>query len=295
MGNKNSYTVLIVTFLLLFTFFFIYQKETKSNLDLNPAITDTKKNNLKNPSSVDFLCYGCNVILISIDTLRADRLGSYGNSENITPSIDKFSEDSVVFKQSISHSSSTAPAHASIFTSIIPQHHGVSQTYEQQIPPEFKTIGEFFKDKRYKTYSHNGGGQLDGVYGFSRGFDEYIVDRSPDLKFQNSVDYAIEKINKSRKKFFLFLHTYEVHYPYTPSKQHMALFDNNYHGDLPDNISYQILKRINDRTLSISKSDEAHILNAYNAEIRSMDDAFQGLIDFLIERKIYNNQAYQTK
>ncbi len=67
---------------------------------------------------------GSNVILISIDTLRADHLGCYGYGKNTTPNVDEFSKDSVLFKETIAQASSTLPSHASIFTSLIPSHHG---------------------------------------------------------------------------------------------------------------------------------------------------------------------------
>jgi len=87
----------------------------------------------------------------------------------------------------------------------------------------------------------------------------------------------------------LFLHTYEVHHPYTPKEEYLALFDADYSGDLPSSISRELLLEINDNKLAINESDKKHIIDTYDAEIKSMDDSFIVLIDFLKENNLYDN------
>jgi arylsulfatase A-like enzyme len=93
--------------------------------------------------------------------------------------------------------------------------------------------------------------------------------------------------NNWEDKFFLFLHTYETHHPYTPKRKYLKLFESNYNGTLPEHISVELIKQINKGKIKINDEDKKHIINAYDAEIRSMDDSFGVLIDFLKERKLY--------
>ena len=237
---------------------------------------------------------GCNIILISIDTLRADHLGCYGYSGNTTPNIDKFSKDSVLFKNTIAQASSTEPAHASIFTSLIPSHHGAFFSLKKPIPREIVTMAEILKENGYKTISYNGGGQVAAELGFDQGFDLYSS--FPDIRdhldrvFIKKVESVIDWIkNNPDEKFFAFLHTYEVHQPYTPKKEYLRMFENSYSGTLPEHISRELLANINEGRLKMSAEDKQHIINAYDGEIFSMDKAFGVLLDFLKKQGLYEN------
>lgn len=235
---------------------------------------------------------GSNVILISIDTLRADHLGCYGYQQNTTPNIDEFSKDSVLFKETIAQAPSTTPSHASIFTSLIPSHHGAFFTMKKPIPQDIVTIAEILGENGYKTISFNGGAQVAAEFGFEQGFDLYdstLPENTETETLREKVDSAIDWIRTNpNEKFFLFLHTYEVHHPYTPKKEYLDLFEKNYSEDLPMNISGELLKEINKGKLEISKEDEQHIVNTYDAEIYSMDIAFGTLVDFLKKEDLYD-------
>jgi len=265
----------------------------------------------KSVNKVDYKCPDCNVILISIDTLRADHLGCYGYHKNTTPNIDRFSKDSVLFKTCVAQAPSTLVSHASIFTSLIPSHHGAI-FIKTAIPQEVVTIAEILKDYGYKTISYNSGGRVASEYGFDQGFDLYHSSGGRLSKFERilkriskrifflyhsshggltkKVNFAINWINNNPdRKFFLFLHTYEVHHPYTPKKDYLDLFEKNYSGKLPKNISGKLLNEINNGEIKINKEDQEHIINTYDAEIRSMDDGFLLLENFLREREIYDD------
>jgi len=244
---------------------------------------------------------GCNVILISIDTLRADHLGCYGYPQNTTPNIDEFSKDSVLFKETIAQAPSTTPSHASIFTSSIPSHHGAFFSMRKPIPQDLVTMAEILRENGYKTISFNGGAQIAAEFGFDQGFDTYdswqVKKNQPSITLIDKVDFTIEKVDSAidwirthpNEKFFLFLHTYEVHHPYTPKKEYLDLFEKHYSGDLPAHISGRLLEKINKGNLEISKEDEQHIVNTYDAEIYSMDIAFGTLVDFLKKEDLYDS------
>jgi arylsulfatase A-like enzyme len=236
--------------------------------------------------SRDNKCSDCSVILISIDTLRADHLGCYGYGDDTSPHIDKFAKDSVLFKETIVQAPSTLPSHASIFTSLIPSHHGAFFALKTNISEDAVMMSEIFQKHGYRTVSYNGGGQVDGKFGFYRGFDVY---ESMGGNFDVHVDKAIEWLeNNPDEKYFMFLHTYEVHHPYTPKKVYLDLFEDGYDGNLPMDISKDLLKQINQKNLVIDDRDREHIIDTYNAEIYSMDAAFGRLITFLKKENLYD-------
>jgi arylsulfatase A-like enzyme len=239
-----------------------------------------------------------NVILISIDTLRADHLGCYGYARNTSPAIDAFRRDAVLFEQSIAHAPSTLPSHASIFTSLLPSHHRASVARSSGMDPAAPTLPEILREAGYQTASFNGGIQLDPLYGLARGFETYESARpsvasaevlvDPVDRFDHAVARAAEWI-RGRKPgpFFLFLHTYEIHHPYTPDPERLDPMDAGYFGSLPDQISVELLTRINAGELEIDDADRAHIVAAYDAELASVDAAFGRLVELLRTEGLY--------
>jgi len=233
-----------------------------------------------------------NIILISIDTLRADHLGCYGYFKNTTPNIDKFSNDSVLFSTCLAQSSSTLSSHASMLTSLIPSHHGASFAKKMPIPEKIVTLPEILKKNGYKTISFNDGGQLAPSFGFGQGFDIYQSSKKHFDKFyfSDTVKKTINWLeNNPDKKFFLFLHSYETHTPYTPQKEYLELFEANYSGSLPLHTSDGIALQINKGKREMTNEDKEHIIDTYNAEIRSMDDSFQVFLDYLHEKGLYDD------
>jgi arylsulfatase A-like enzyme len=240
-----------------------------------------------------------NVLLISIDTLRADHVGCYGYPRNTTPNIDAFRRDAVLFEQAIAHAPSTLPSHVSIFTSLLPTHHGASVARSTGVDPGAPTITEILRDAGYQTASFNGGIQLDPLYGLGRGFDTYESARpsvassevlvDPVDRFDHAVARAMEWIGGRRAPFFLFLHTYEIHHPYTPDPDRLELFDAGYAGSLPAHVSVELLTRINTREIQVDAADLAHVVAAYDAELSSVDAAFGRLVEFLRQEGLYDD------
>jgi arylsulfatase A-like enzyme len=129
---------------------------------------------------------------------------------------------------------------------------------------------------------------MDRVFGLDQGFDSYQQPGSE--RFNGTVAKAVEWLGTKRTKpFFLFLHTYEPHHPYTPPAEYLALFEDEYTGPLPQDISVDLLREINKNEREIDDRDLEHIIATYDGEIRSMDDGFGYLIEFLREQGLYDD------
>ena len=238
----------------------------------------------------DYVCEDCNVIVVSIDTLRADHLGCYGYPLETTPHIDRFAEESVRFATAIAQAPSTEPSHASIFTSMIPAHHGGLRARHQPISKNVVTMAEILRSAGFRTVSFNGGGQVAATYGFDRGFELY---ESAADNFSEKVKSGMSWIARNpNERFFMFLHTYQVHAPYTPEPEELSLFDEGYHGKLPAHITPGLLIDINQGELALTQSDVAHIIAAYDGGIRSVDHAFGRFVDYLRKRRLLDKTLF---
>ncbi|MDB4433278.1 sulfatase [bacterium] len=162
------------------------------------------------------LCRGCNVILLSIDTLRADALGSYGYQRNTTPGLDRRAGDGVVFVRAHSQSPWTVPAHFSILTGLYPSNHGVIVN-QNRLARHHPTMASALQASGYETAAFVGGGYLDAFYGYDHGFDRY---ESRWVRYSRRVLPSWDDFLETAKSwlqstadspFFLFLHTYQVH------------------------------------------------------------------------------------
>ncbi len=237
-----------------------------------------------------------NVILVSIDTLRADRLGDYGRDPSFTPKIDAFREDAVLFELTIAQAPSTLSSHASLFTSLIPQHHGASIEGRKRLAPDHLTVAEVLQAEGLTTAAFHGGGQLDAAFGIGQGFDVYETPghQPGELAFSDVFKPTVEATlawleEDERQPFFLFVHTYEIHHPYTPSPESLAAVETDYEGDLPSEITIDMLSGINAKRTALSPEDLRHIESTYEAEIHSVDAAFGELIEGLRRLDLYES------
>jgi len=229
-----------------------------------------------------------NVILISMDTLRPDHLGCYGYEKDTSPALDVLCEDAVVFEQAIAHAPSTLHSHASMLTSLLPHHHQATWSAKTRIPEGALSLAEVFQEAGYRTAAFTGGGQMDRIFGLDQGFEVF---EQPMLEhFEDTVWKGVEWVESDdTRPFFLFLHSYEVHHPYTPKADYLALFDDGYSGSLPGEISLELLGQINNEEIDFDEADLGHVLAAYDAEIRSADVGVSHLIRYLKDKGLYDD------
>jgi len=187
------------------------------------------KNETQELISNEFKYKDCNIIFVSLDALQAKFVHTLGYPKKITPTIDRLAEKSFVFTNAISVSSWTVPSTMSFFTGVYPSEHKLVNKFSLYDPPLKKianlknlsprliTLAEILKENGYVTAGFTGGAGVSGVFGFNQGFDVYI----DDVKFGNldySIPGALAWLNKNKnRKFFIFLHGYDVHGQSEPS------------------------------------------------------------------------------
>jgi arylsulfatase A-like enzyme len=160
---------------------------------------------------------GSNVLLIVVDTLRADHVGAYG-SKHATPNIDGLAARGVTFERAYSHIPITGPSHSSLFTALLPFEHGVRNN-GQILDPQFQTLAEILGDDGRSTAAVVSLGVLKRKFGLGRGFDTYRDDFKLDwMKDAGEVNEEVFEIldGTSGKPYFLWVHYSDPHEPYAP-------------------------------------------------------------------------------
>ncbi len=158
-----------------------------------------------------------NLVLVIIDTIRADHLSAYGYRRRTSPNLDRLASRALLFKNAFSASTWTLPSTASLMTGLYPDQHGARRLPEV-LSPEANTLAERLRALGYRTAAFTDGGFVDPQWGFAQGFDRYDSTRgqawSPkDVK--RVVEPTARWLTENRSApFFLFVHTYEAHQPY---------------------------------------------------------------------------------
>ena len=231
-----------------------------------------------------------NVLLVTIDTLRADHVSSYGYYRRTTPFLDELSSQGVRFERAYSTSSWTVPAVASLLTSLPPSSHGLLYGYittdgnitdQQVLADEHLTLPEVFRDAGYRTYAVTANGHLAARFGFAQGFDRYV-----NIGFLNApdVESSLRPIRQDlvdSSPWFLWVHYFDPHTPYRAYPLALADFLD---GEDPESPEILDLSRIPNRAglvgLELQWGDRNHglITALYDSEIRYVDEFVRRLV-----------------
>ena len=209
------------------------------------------------------------VILISIDTLRADYLKLYDPKGNSTPNLEQFASEGIIFRNAISQVPYTLPSHATMLTGMYPAAHRVRDNVRDTLPSAIPTLAETFKKNGYQTAGFAGSMVLSEQTGIARGFDYYDdffsrgdvhaedlggIERKAEDVVQ-SFEYWLQH-RKSQTPFFAFMHFYDPHSPYNPP---------------------------------VGYSHSNRIVDLYSGEIKYVDFALGKLFATLKKNNIWNN------
>jgi arylsulfatase A-like enzyme/Tfp pilus assembly protein PilF len=174
-----------------------------------------------------------NVLLVTLDTFRADRIGAYGYKPAATPNLDRLAKEGVRFDDATTQAPLTAPAHAALLTGVYPTRLGVKDNASSPLPDSADTLAETLKAAGYRTGAFIGAFILDRPYGFAQGFDHFDATFEgfrPELKQQaqriaeDVVTRAAAWIKSAQAPFFAWVHLYDAHLPYSAPAPYRAKF-----------------------------------------------------------------------
>lgn len=226
-----------------------------------------------------------NVLLISIDTLRADRLGSYGYERDTSPALDRLAAGGTLFENASAPSSWTVPSHASLLTGLYSASHGMHFGGDR-LPAGVVTLAQTLSRQGFATAAIVNVLLLAHGNGFERGFQSFrhVPAASSPAGAADVVNrHALEWIaGQEDTPWFLFVHYYDVHSDYDPLPEYRDLFEEPYAGRLDG--STEQLKQLRLGERSAGAGDARHLSNLYDAGVRQLDAALGRLMERLEEQ-----------
>lgn len=210
-----------------------------------------------------------NLLIISLDTLRAQSVGAYGYGRDTTPFIDAFARRGTLFETAITASVTTGPSHMSLFTGLYPVNHGMRSGKELK-HKDVSTLATQLRNAGYQTAAFTENGFIVRRFGFGEGFSEYTENRGTRRETPGEVRVTFPQAERwiakrAREPFFAFVHTYQVHSPFWPPEPYSKLFE----GDGMASPDTEQMRKARDN---------------YDREIRFADDTLRIMIEALAER-----------
>jgi arylsulfatase A-like enzyme len=222
-----------------------------------------------------------NLVLVSIDTLRASLLGCYGYARPSSPTLDALAQRGVLFERALATAPWTLPSHASLLTGLYPSHHGVRRA-GAVLPADVVPWAERLRALGFATAAVVNSRWLAEESGLQRGFDDFLqVDDAVDRREPSAVGAFAEGwlAQGRREPFFLFVHFYDVHSHYWSLPAYEAQFLRPYGG--PVDGSTAQLRAVRDGELALGKADVRHLVDLYVAGIRQLDDVLARFVGVL--------------
>jgi len=185
---------------------------------------------------------GASVVMVTIDTTRADRLGCYGSNAGLTPNLDHLAEEGILFEQAQTVAPITLPSHTTMMTGLTPIKHGVRNNGMFVLPDNIETLAEVFSEDGYATGAFVSAQVLVRRYGLNKGFDVYgddlskskkvgralVPSRRGDITLGEAMDWL--KSIPAEKPVFLWVHLYDPHAPYDPPPEFRSRFPSDPYG-----------------------------------------------------------------
>jgi arylsulfatase A-like enzyme len=234
-----------------------------------------------------------NILLITIDALRADHLGAYGYSRPTSPNIDRLAREGVRFGRAVSQWPLTSPSFAAMMSSTYGHTNGLMRTTAQRMPDHSLMLAELLAAGGYSTWAAVGNVNLARAFNFDQGFETYRElwreddERRTELTTRSGLD-LLEKASNTRP-FFLWLHYFDPHARYRPPKPFDGMFVNDKHFDSSWRVPLLAQKRMDiggiSSNVNLGGEDRvAYYVAQYDAEIRSVDSQVGILMKALKER-----------
>lgn len=224
--------------------------------------------------------------MVSLDTLRADHVGHYGYERATTPNLDRFAERAAVFEHALAQASSTRPSHQSLF-----QSRPASAAAENRL-----ALAEILAQNGFRTAAFTGGGNISSRLGFARGFERY---EERDTGLAGTLPMAASWLREHRdERFFLFLHTYDIHLPYDPPEPHASMFTGRYDGVVSGAETRSLLRRVRGLdgsagvALDLGPEDRERVISLYDGGIHYTDGQLAHLFNLADELDLYRDTLF---
>ncbi|MBN2327705.1 MAG: sulfatase [Candidatus Omnitrophica bacterium] len=234
-----------------------------------------------------------NIILLTLDTLRSDALGCYGNAKVKTPHLDRLAREGVLFEDAVCQIPATLTSHTAIMTGRNPKTTGV-RFRTARVSPFEETLAERLNDYGYQTAAFISSYVLSPDFGLNQGFDLYELGsiykdekKTADERLaQETVEQALSYLSENRENpFFLWIHLYDPHSPYHPPPPYSTMYDPDYDGPLRGSVAD--ITRLNaHRGQGASDRDLQHLRALYDGEVAYMDHQIGRLTAKLEEWRI---------
>lgn len=236
------------------------------------------------------------VVLVIVDTLRADHLGFAGHSRDTSPNMDELTEDFAWFSRAYSTSSWTLPATASILTGLLPHEHrvvrdGLKPDLFGRLNPTLVTIADHYKELGYRTGAFINNAYLAPDFGLNQGFQTYDYEGAGPVGHRTgitTVEKALDWLDQESEPAFLLVHIMEPHSDYEPYPEFKGRFTGSQNSDLQTPLGDLIAQLIEGKVV-LPENDREFIRAAYDEEILSADKAVGQLIDGIKTQNRYDN------
>lgn len=222
-----------------------------------------------------------NVILIMVDTLRADHLPCYGYELNTAPNICSFANEGIIFKNMFSQSPSTKPSIASLFTSTYPTQHKVVYNNDR-LNDDFVTLAEILNENGYYTLAVNDNPVIKTRFNYNQGFNVW---HDIEIKNADIVNKTLfEELDKDQKgPYFIYVHYLDAHHPYVAPQPFYKYFNNDYDGKVKGD------KPISSGYFRDKPKELRQLMLFYDNEIAYLDSRIARLFDKLKQKNLYDN------
>ena len=253
------------------------------------------------PADLQYPNHG--LLILSLDTLRADRLGVYGNERGLTPHLDAFAEECVVFDDAFANSPKTASSHMTLFTSMLPTAHGVTNFAPRQgiearmLADNRLTLAQVLNRKGYWNASIASGGNIQLELGFAKGFGNHFTSAIRDVRDMIlEAETVFERARRQKAPWFFFLHTYQVHAPYVPPEPFMSRFSTRREGLVADFVDrlgqlrpheqWRAMHDLWEVEDQLTAEDAVYLSELYDGEVAYLDDRLGDFFDFLRDKDL---------
>ena len=280
--NKRIWIPAVFFLVLVAVLIFLFFLKTRPEKEIRSDKTLKDFQSMLSPVKIEEL----NIILFTIDTLRADHLECYGYDKVKSPQINRLANEGILFEHNIVQAPLTLPSHSSILTGTYPLHHGIRDNGGFYLDENHLTLAESLKNKGYATGAFVGAFVLDSRWGLDQGFD-YYYDNFDLTKYktvslasvQRRGDEVLAEVykwveNQSQQKFFAWIHLYDPHTPYDPPEPYKTEYRGSHFGLYDGEIAYvdQLMgefrdfmekKNLMDKTLIIFTADHGESLGEH--------------------------------